>query len=145
MAILNGSRGLSHDPGMTRRYSVFVSPACLADFLKAFSFCLARYSSFSVGVILLKMASFFLFLAARASSDDVAFLAVRLSTLTALSASYSAMRSSNVGIGGRSSMGVPYGAMICLTTCRLCWEVRHPGTMETTSPARNEELGSCTR
>ncbi len=42
-------------------------------------------------------------------------------------------------------MGEPNGAMICLITCLLFFEVGHPGAIETTSPVLRDEFGSCTR
>jgi len=55
-----------------------------------------------------------------------------------------AIRSSSVRTGGRSSTGGPKGATICVTTCRIDFEVRQPEAMETTSPSTREELGSAT-
>ena len=81
-----------------------------------------------------------------ASARCTSFLAARRFSLAARSASRSAYRSSSVGIGGRLSIGTPDpGAMMCLTTCRLCLDTRQPGVMATTSPVRSELLGSWTR
>lgn len=53
--------------------------------------------------------------------------------------------SSAVGTGGLSSMGGPKGAIMRVTTCRLCLDVRHPLRISTMSPVRSESLGSWTR
>lgn len=72
-------------------------------------------------------------------------LAVLRESFAAFLASLSAILSSRVGTGGLSPIGVPNGAIICFTTCRLCRDVGQPGTIEITSPVRNEEFGSWTK
>jgi len=42
-------------------------------------------------------------------------------------------------------MGVPKGATMAETTCRMFLEVRQPEEMRTMSPSTREELGSATR
>jgi len=66
-------------------------------------------------------------------------------SLASLRSARSTNRSSSLGIGGRSSMGMPAGLMMCFTTWRFPFDTRHPGLIATTSPARRELLGSWTR
>lgn len=51
----------------------------------------------------------------------------------------------SVNTGGRSVMGVPLGFTMCLRTWRLCFDVRQPELMTTTSPDWSDEFGSWTR
>jgi hypothetical protein len=79
------------------------------------------------------------------SATSICFFSALLSAFACCCASRSASRSSCVGMGGRSSIGTPEGLMMWLTTWRLCWDVRQPGEIAMTSPARRELLGSWTR
>lgn len=75
-------------------------------------------------------------------SLSVCFLDALRSSFASFFASLSAIISSNDGMAGLLSMGSPYGAMMCFTTCRLCRDVGQPGAMATTSPVRKDEFGS---
>lgn len=82
---------------------------------------------------------------ANRSASSAALMTDRRSTFSVRFASASSHRSSSVGIGGRSSMGICAGAIMRLTTWRLFLDMRQPGEMATTSPVRRLSLGSWTR
>lgn len=66
-------------------------------------------------------------------------------TLASRFALYCASRSSKLGIGGLSAAGGPQGAIISVTTCRICLLAGGRAAIRTTSPVRRDEFGSETR
>lgn len=73
-----------------------------------------------------------------------AFCVLR-ATLASRFALYCASRSSKLGIGGLSAAGGPQGAMISVTTWRICLLAGCRAAIRTTSPVRRDEFGSETR
>lgn len=79
------------------------------------------------------------------SALDSSALCVLRATLASRFALYRASRSSKLGIGGLFAAGGPQGAMISVTTWRICLLAGGRAAIRTTSPARRDEFGSETR